>query len=1265
MNSNDEARDVLQENPITSAVPVREVRVALSMVGGSSLAIYENGVAQEFFRMVHGQGIYGVLKRLTHSHAYVDILSGTSAGGINTILLSTALTVDTNFLATRETWIKLGNVDALMQDPKAGGVGALFRGNTYYLEQIKRTFDFLSDPDQGLNWQAEGERCGVPSGRDAATRHYGDLDLFVTGTHFRAQPQTFFDARTQPIFNNNYAGIFHLKHRARRNESHFHAAMKDCATPPPRSPAPNEGEPWPGAEPFSAQRSDGVRDRLAWVARTTSSLPVVFETANVNRTLMNGIIELPGATRNNYMGDGGYLNKRPLNLVLKAIAERPAHQEVVRKIFFVEPRPEELLLSKSGEPEAPDAWQHAQFARNVPDWQNLSGSLEELYAHNKKVRRVNEALETARTALWQSIESPGLKGPGQAVSIPQRQLWLNIRLQELRDQLIEIWSRALGLDGFEGVSTADEPLAAHQRQRREAEPLRELRSQLLSLLEKHCRELQQLQPASSDSAVAQAAQRESSFSLQEIDTEYFKRKVVRAIEEGYRALYPVADSSEICNRKSVENSANGTLGEAVTQSVFASFSTGYIDKNDAENGAARLAWQRVGNRLRELYHLLDLIEIINENLIAVIGSVVQSSEYLRAAATVVNPDSTCQDIAQDVQELWNLLVSVSRYLLQPIENWPRRFVEEACDRESEGQRRQREQSNAQRLRTELEKRADLICGTLKQSGQQSYNTKAQWQNQVKRTENDERKAEPSEDSLPTLITEQIDNIINDLIFHSAVDMQSILRVRAAAENLSTENRAEKVAASVATTSRAAAWICKLVEGKSDSYQTKMVIAMNFEFLDAALYPLERAAELSCRTYLELVQISTRDVQIGLSDKPVTDKLGGDMLANLSAFLKSSWRANDILWGRLDASGAIAETLLEPARLRRLLDPLRSGTTDPNVAANMMRIVDAYIYSGQVCDADLSQTSTSPAPDDAIGRHLRPIYQKQRDAIESWLHSQASGEGAQANTTGFRSLSSCLLSRHQLEILMQEVPIVVAEAMAEHAQWQGSGNAASFPHLSSPNRVASSQVVTEEPVGEEKVAQPSNSQAEMTVTARDAVENLSRINGYAPDAPNLEMSRRAAREWATNLFSTAENRPDPKKIVDYFRRDYAVGSESIQDIPPLVSLRRSLALCLIALHLTSNSLPPQFKSSRVGQKLMQILISPLSLLVGALYGFVTVLEQGSAAAAAMHAVLWTIVTAVLVCLLVGIHLPPLFIVVAVIAVAVEILIWQLRKSESSS
>jgi hypothetical protein len=91
--------DIVASSRFVQTAPVREVRFAVTMVGGTSLAIYECGAAAELFNMINGAGAYGLLKCLTNSHAFVDILSGTSAGGINTITLAAAIANGTDFAA--------------------------------------------------------------------------------------------------------------------------------------------------------------------------------------------------------------------------------------------------------------------------------------------------------------------------------------------------------------------------------------------------------------------------------------------------------------------------------------------------------------------------------------------------------------------------------------------------------------------------------------------------------------------------------------------------------------------------------------------------------------------------------------------------------------------------------------------------------------------------------------------------------------------------------------------------------------------------------------------------------------------------------------------------------------------------------------------------------------------------------------------------------------------------------------------------------------
>ena len=76
-----------------------EIRVALVLYGGVSLAVYENGVVRCFYDLVKKKGIYGPLLEMLEADATVDVVAGTSAGGINGLMLGAALENGTDFLA--------------------------------------------------------------------------------------------------------------------------------------------------------------------------------------------------------------------------------------------------------------------------------------------------------------------------------------------------------------------------------------------------------------------------------------------------------------------------------------------------------------------------------------------------------------------------------------------------------------------------------------------------------------------------------------------------------------------------------------------------------------------------------------------------------------------------------------------------------------------------------------------------------------------------------------------------------------------------------------------------------------------------------------------------------------------------------------------------------------------------------------------------------------------------------------------------------------
>ena len=103
-----------------TAQSMREIRVALALYGGVSLAVYENGVTRAFFELVKGRGVFDIVLNLLDAEAKVDVVTGTSAGGINGLMLAAALESGTDFKQTADLWRNHGDIGALLA---AGGPG--------------------------------------------------------------------------------------------------------------------------------------------------------------------------------------------------------------------------------------------------------------------------------------------------------------------------------------------------------------------------------------------------------------------------------------------------------------------------------------------------------------------------------------------------------------------------------------------------------------------------------------------------------------------------------------------------------------------------------------------------------------------------------------------------------------------------------------------------------------------------------------------------------------------------------------------------------------------------------------------------------------------------------------------------------------------------------------------------------------------------------------------------------------------------------------
>ena len=129
----------------------QEVRFAIVLYGGASLAIYLYGVAEEFLHLVRatapassspagpvtgdlayeaesteavyrklgqmiGLGGIGEAEGPVRARFVVDVISGTSAGGINGVCLAKALANGTTVAGLKKLWLTDGDIAGLVND---------------------------------------------------------------------------------------------------------------------------------------------------------------------------------------------------------------------------------------------------------------------------------------------------------------------------------------------------------------------------------------------------------------------------------------------------------------------------------------------------------------------------------------------------------------------------------------------------------------------------------------------------------------------------------------------------------------------------------------------------------------------------------------------------------------------------------------------------------------------------------------------------------------------------------------------------------------------------------------------------------------------------------------------------------------------------------------------------------------------------------------------------------------------------------------------
>jgi patatin-related protein len=423
----------------------QEVRFAVVMYGGVSLAIYINGVTQEMLRLVQAtapaekdgrtarplplpetpgqpgdttwtyrklaylladdelRADYRVQlargpvppeedlveqamrdpERALRTRFIIDILSGTSAGGINAVFLAKSLAGNRDMDALRELWVSEGDMALLLNDKGSlAGLGLPLAQPPQSLLNSQRMYAKLLQALDAVDGEHRGTgACDSPC--------VDELDLFVTVTDLAGVPLPI-GLSDRLVYERRHRNVFQFKY----------------ATDPGR----NDFE--PDNNPF-----------LAFASRCTSAFPFAFEPMSLRD------IDAVLARHPNYGGrpecrsdsprwkrffkevpdprtgrpgvdftsrafaDGGYLDNKPFSYATETMLRRHADVMVDRKLIYIEPNPahpEDAPLDAA----KPDALANVKAATmDLPTYETIREDLQRVLDRNRLIERINRLIQ--------------------------------------------------------------------------------------------------------------------------------------------------------------------------------------------------------------------------------------------------------------------------------------------------------------------------------------------------------------------------------------------------------------------------------------------------------------------------------------------------------------------------------------------------------------------------------------------------------------------------------------------------------------------------------------------------------------------------------------------------------------------------------------------------------------------------------------------------------------------------------------------------------
>lgn len=493
----------------------KELRLALVCYGGVSLAVYMHGITKEIWKLLraseaHGSGRVPDGDTETVWHAMLadiagttdltvicDILAGASAGGLNAVLLSNALTQGHSLEPLTAMWLEKADVDLLL-DPDARPQSAVSsRIAQFYKEPVAWFAARQSQSLASVDVPEVRAEVALKLARFVRSRWFkppfsGDGLTAMLDEAMDAMAQATLDVPLVPptlplslfVTVTDYWGVkaelaIHspplVVEREHRRLFAFESPALTLVSSRARGGAP-------AAPSVGVRQPAAERPALLLAARATASFPGAFPPASIvevdRRLARQGrswperarfvSTQLPGdrPAEEIVLIDGSVLNNAPFGPAIAAVRQRPAHREVDRRFVYIDPTP-----GIGDAPEGLDMRSPGFFTAmframaDIPREQPIRDSLDtiaRLSARTRRLRNVTDMMTPAvDAAILRAVGARFFLLPMSAVRLQRARsriqsqaareagfafgAYAQLKLQSVLDDAAELIGRNLGL----------------------------------------------------------------------------------------------------------------------------------------------------------------------------------------------------------------------------------------------------------------------------------------------------------------------------------------------------------------------------------------------------------------------------------------------------------------------------------------------------------------------------------------------------------------------------------------------------------------------------------------------------------------------------------------------------------------------------------------------------------------------------------------------------------------------------------------------------